>query len=99
LENKGHLAQVIDKYGMGREGRCIMTDLLMTFGSLCALGLITALGHRVYQREFNSRCGWCFGSGREWCEEYAPPCKACHGTGVTSSPVNRTQKHEQPPQC
>ena len=69
-----------------------MTDLLMTFGSLGALGLVTAIGHRVYQRELNSRCGWCFGSGREWCEEYAQPCEACHGTGVMSGPSRRALK-------
>src|SRR6478672_3859115 len=51
----------------GPEGCCTMTDLLMTFGPLGALGLITAIGYSVYQRELNRRCGWCFGSGREWC--------------------------------
>jgi DnaJ-class molecular chaperone len=73
-----------------------MIDLLMTVGSLGALSLIAALGHRVYLQELNSRCGWCFGSGREWCEEYGPPCKACHGSGVTSDPARRTQKLNLP---
>ena len=70
----------------------MMIDLLMILGSIGALGLITAMGHRVYQRELNSRCGWCFGSGREWCEEYAAPCEACHGSGVTSGPASGTLK-------
>ncbi len=70
----------------------MMIDLLMTLGSLGALGLITAIAYRGYQRELNSRCGWCFGSGREWCVEYAPPCEACHGTGVVSGPTSKTAK-------
>jgi DnaJ-class molecular chaperone len=68
----------------------MMTDLLMTFGSLGALGLLTALAYRIHRQEFNNRCGWCSGSGREWCEEYAPPCEACHGTGVVVVHRSRT---------
>ena len=73
----------------------MMIDLAMTLGSLGALGLITAIAYGVYRQEFNNRCGWCFGSGREWGEEYAPGCAACHGTGVMK--VHRSRTLALPP--
>ena len=68
----------------------MMVDLVITLGSLGALGLITAVGFGVYRQEFNNRCGWCSGSGREWCQEYAPLCEACQGTGVMTVHRSRT---------
>jgi len=67
-----------------------MIALVMTFGSLGALGLITVIGLLVYRQEFNNRCGWCSGSGREWCQESAPRCGACQGTGVMTVHERRT---------
>jgi hypothetical protein len=73
-----------------RERCYTMTALVLTFGSLGALGLITVIGFLVYRQEFNNRCGWCFGSGREWCQESAPRCGACQGTGVMTIHDSRT---------
>ena len=58
-----------------------MTDLLVVLTSLTALVIIVGIGLAVYRREFNRRCGWCAGSGREWSRENAPFCDACNGTG------------------
>ena len=61
----------------------MITDVFMILGSVSGLGVIAWIGRRVYLAELGRRCGWCFGTGREWGEEYAARCPACAGTGVT----------------
>jgi len=60
----------------------MITDVFMILGSVGGLGVIAWIGRRVYLAELGRRCGWCFGTGREWGEEYAARCPACAGTGV-----------------
>ena len=62
----------------------MITDLLMTVGALGGLVIAVWIGRLVYLQEFNGRCGWCFGTAREWGAEFAPGCPACGGTGRVS---------------